>query len=279
MTADGARGLAHEPDPAVGAWIRDRLGPFGATVGGLVPRGFAAYARILHRLEVPTVRPLPAGRMLPEPEDVTWRRARWADAAAAHGTVLHPRAQLWRLLRLDDPWGARSDWSAPVGTLDGEQLGALIGVLAEHTDGGPDAEVVAALWEGHGWVAGGSAVSIVTIGGGTTSVAHPPPAFPPAVMGAPRLELPHRAYLLFRGPLGAVLPWCTTGTPGRWDQTPALLWPADRSWCVATEIDLDSTVVGGSRELVNALLADPGLESFEVGEGDSLMADGDTVNV
>ncbi len=274
MTDDAAR-LAHEPDPAVGAWIRERLGPFGATVGGLVPRGYAAYARVLHRLEVQEVRDPPPGRLLPAPEDVTWRRARWADAAAEHGTRLHPRAQLWRLLRLEDPWGHHPSWSSPVGTLDREQLGALLEVLAAHT-GGPGAEVVAAVWEGWGWV-DGRGVSMLTLGG-TAGPAHPAPAFPPEVLDAPRLELPHRAYLLFRGPLGAVLPWCTDGALGSWDQTPSLLWAADRSWCAATEIDLDSTVLGGTRELVDAVLAHPVLEALEVADDDSLMADGDDVN-
>lgn len=99
------------------------------------------------------------------------------------------------------------------------------------------------------------------------------------MLAAPRLELPHRAYLLFRGPLGAVLPWCCTGPQGRWGQTPNLLWPTDRTWCVATEIDLDSTVVGGPHALVDAICAHPDLEAFEVGESDSLMVDGDDVDV
>src|SRR5690606_11036643 len=51
VTDDDAPGLAHVPDPGVGAWIGERLGQFGATVGGLVPRGYPAYARVLHRLD------------------------------------------------------------------------------------------------------------------------------------------------------------------------------------------------------------------------------------
>ncbi len=254
--------LRHEPDPTAGAWVRERLGPFGATVAGLVPRGFPAYARVLHRAF-----------------DAENTPRRWADVAAAHGTTLHPLAQFWRLVRwAGEPWAVQGDWRATDGQLDAEQLPALLETLAAHTGGGARAEVVAAIWEGYGWLQGGSAVAVLSAGPRIATVEHPPPAFGPEVMAAPRLELPGRAYLLFRGPLRGVLPFFTEGELGFWGQTPNLLWPAERTWCVATEIDLDSTVVGGPRALVDALLAHPVLEAFEVHEDDSLMVDGDVVN-
>ena len=40
--------LSFVKDPSVGAWIAPRLGPFGGSVGSVVPRGFTAYARVLH---------------------------------------------------------------------------------------------------------------------------------------------------------------------------------------------------------------------------------------
>lgn len=241
-------------------------GPFGATVTGLVPRGFPAYARVLHRAS-----------------DGADGLLRWADVAAAHGTTVHPLAQFWRLVRwTGEPWAVHGDWRTTEGQLDAEQLPALLATLAAHTGGGAEAEVVAALWEGYGWIQGGSAVSVLsaamTSGPVTTTVEHPPPAFAPEVMAAPRLELPGRAYLLFRGPMRGVRPFFAAGPSGFWGQTPNLLWPADRAWCVATEIDLDSTVVGGPRPLVEAVLAHPALEAFEVHEDDSLGFDGDTVN-
>jgi hypothetical protein len=61
-------------------------------------------------------------------------------------------------------------------------------------------------------------------------------------------------------------------------QSPNLLWPVDPSWCVATEIDFDSTLVGGSARLIEAVLADPRLEALPVRPDDSLQADADTVN-
>jgi hypothetical protein len=61
-------------------------------------------------------------------------------------------------------------------------------------------------------------------------------------------------------------------------QSPNLLWPADRSWCLATEIDFDSTLIGGPQELIDALLQCPGLEAWPVSPADDLTFDGDLLN-
>lgn len=42
--------------------------------------------------------------------------------------------------------------------------------------------------------------------------------------------------------------------------TPTYWWPADKTWCVYRDSDLDFSVIGGSRELIEALLADDFLE-------------------
>lgn len=47
---------------------------------------------------------------------------------------------------------------------------------------------------------------------------------------------------------------------------PQLVWPQDRAWVVASEIDWDSTIVAGSRSLVDDVFADETLETFEVDE-------------
>lgn len=81
------------------------------------------------------------------------------------------------------------------------------------------------------------------------------------------MEAPGREYRLFRGPVSAAAgaavpaPW-----PLRGDDTldldggaldgPNLWWPADRTWVVASEIDLPWTYVGGSRAVVDAIVAD-----------------------
>jgi hypothetical protein len=93
-----------------------------------------------------------------------------------------------------------------------------------------------AVWEGHG-----------------DSVA------PPRLK--PKLELPNRAYDVFSGSLAAartslsVIPFS--------HQSANLWWPADHAWCVATEIDFAWTYVGGPRDCIAAVLADPRLEAVE----------------
>ena len=59
---------------------------------------------------------------------------------------------------------------------------------------------------------------------------------------------------------------------------PNLWWPQDRAWCVATNIDLMASYVGGSRRCVEAILASPELEAFEVAPEMSVQWDSDTVN-
>lgn len=61
-------------------------------------------------------------------------------------------------------------------------------------------------------------------------------------------------------------------------KSPNLFWPADHAWCVASEIDFDSTLVGGSNNLIEAVLKTSELDAWPVRPDDSLAADGDRVN-
>jgi hypothetical protein len=73
----------------------------------------------------------------------------------------------------------------------------------------------------------------------------------------PRVQLPAREYVLFVGPL-AGLPSLMEAQGGR---SPNLWWPEDRASCVATEIDLAFTYVGGLATLISDVLGDPRLEA------------------
>ncbi|MGY1855148.1 hypothetical protein [Modestobacter sp. SYSU DS0290] len=88
-----------------------------------------------------------------------------------------------------------------------------------------------------------------------------------------------RDHLLLRGPLGSAR-FIGDQVTAEWfiPQSPNLWWPADRSWCVGTEIDFDSTLVAGSRALVDELLAHPVLEALEVHPEGSLTWDADEIN-
>ncbi len=61
-------------------------------------------------------------------------------------------------------------------------------------------------------------------------------------------------------------------------ETPNLIWPEDRAWFVQSEYDFDSTVIGGSRDLIDAILASPDLEAWEVDGEVSLTEDADKLN-
>jgi hypothetical protein len=121
---------------------------------------------------------------------------------------------------------------APIGTLPLRVIDALVAHL-EPATATPEA-CYFAVWEGFG-------DSLV----------------PPTL--TPKLELPHRAYHVFAGPLAAAR---TSYAAVPWSHRSAnLWWPADRAWCVATEIDFGWTYVGGPRACIDALLADPRFEA------------------
>ena len=52
------------------------------------------------------------------------------------------------------------------------------------------------------------------------------------------------------------------------EQSANLWWPADRAWCVVTDIDLTSTYVGGTRSCVAEILAASGLEAAPASPAD-----------
>ena len=76
---------------------------------------------------------------------------------------------------------------------------------------------------------------------------------------APTLELPHRRYHVFTGSLASARS-SYSSIPFSY-RSPNLWWPADRAWCVATEVDAAWTYVGGSRELIDRLLTDSRIDA------------------
>ena len=77
----------------------------------------------------------------------------------------------------------------------------------------------------------------------------------------PKLELPHRGYHVFTGPIEAGL--TSYAAASFVHQSANLWWPADHAWCVATEVDHAWTYVGAARSLIRALLADARFEAVE----------------
>jgi hypothetical protein len=61
-------------------------------------------------------------------------------------------------------------------------------------------------------------------------------------------------------------------------QSPNLWWPADHSWCVATEIDFAWTYVGGTEALIADVVADADLEALTAAITDQFGYDSDRPN-
>lgn len=158
-------------DTGAGSWLRERLEHTHATMHGVVPHGFPAYARVFHPA---IVRSLPDGPVptpdewerMPEAErqrlieQFVDERTTWADAAAAYGTTMHPFAQWNRIVRTpaEGDWRTRiapdgREFTAPMeGDLEPASLAALAAHLVAHTET-PDTGY-AGLWEGYGGLLG-----------------------------------------------------------------------------------------------------------------------------
>lgn len=158
---------------------------------------------------------------------------RWSAVAAKTGRVAHRLMQFVRVAGLPDDPNTRPHW--------GERPRQGVGPLMELTRAlrpfTPEPHVCwIGLWEGFGGLDMIEELNDVA-----------------------KVRIPQRAYYLLRGPLESVPALAVAGSPWK---APNLWWPHDRSWCVATDIDLDSTYVGGTRKCIDAVLCDPALEAF-----------------
>ena len=218
---------AWDGGPNAAAWIADRLGPFGPSVGHAVPLGYEAYA------------------VVPIPLD-------------------------------DDPQEDRG--CLPV-------IEALLDVLGPSTG---DQPVHSGMWEGWAWwyATGTDPRTAPGMGVGVYWVeTDDPPAQEEidrlradarAQLATERVEspdvepldLPHRRYYLWTGPLPSVMAF------RHWPHhPPSLIWPEDRSWFVGVPIYTNEIAVAGSTVLVDAVIADPRLSARRATPDDVLDSD------
>jgi hypothetical protein len=235
-------GLELVSDLSSADWLAERIQRTPGRVGSVVPTGFEGYARLFH----------PAYRG----SEAVWHSrpsVTWAEVARANRTVLHPESQFGSLIGWLHPQGHEQPglWDAKPdeGILPIEQAAGLARVLAAHT-ATPD-RCWFAVWDG--W--SGLAVDVVA---------------------APKFQLPGRDYLLFFGPISSATQ-SLAREPWIW-RSVNLWWPDDRAWCVATDIDLDSTYIGGPSECVTHLRTFPGLEVLAVDVANGITAFDDRVN-
>jgi len=95
-----------------------------------------------------------------------------------------------------------------------------------------------------------------------------------------RVDLPLRRYVVVQEDLGpgGYRWWECANAMYQLYQSPNLMWPVDRVWCVATEIDLRWTLIGCSGEAAAALVAHPALEAWAIDGGASVLITGDRLN-
>ncbi|MET0871958.1 MAG: hypothetical protein ABWX89_06445 [Paeniglutamicibacter terrestris] len=271
--------------PDAGAWIVDALQSQGRDaqtanlVSGQVPASYAAYVRIFH----------PAMGLDGQPVS-------WGEIAARRGSTMHPLAQFAALSGIgedgvplaEDSWeGEAPGWDG----LGAQELAAIAPLLVANTQS-PD-EIYLALWNGLAFIHGGDQVEITIeddpalsieqnlVRAADLAAAAKAPAFSHEDRNGPTLTIGsgYRSFYLFSGDgtdLRSPL-WARTSL-GEQRQSPNLAWPKDRAWILSTELYEDSTIVGGSKELINALLACPGVEALEVSADARLDAQGDTHN-
>ena len=234
-------GRRPEADVSPGRWLADAVLPFGDSPAGPAVGSFLpnTFAAYARVLH-------PAVRYVGD-EDV---EVSWAEVARSNGTVVHPLAQwpgitgAWEFVHEEDQSPLWDD--APAGGhLPVALARRLVAVLRRHTADPDDC------WFGV-WAGVGSIVAL-----------------------APVLDLGDREHWLVRGPVELAT---ANLAPEPAEQSAHLWWPADRAWCVATDIDLMSTYVGGTAACIRDLLAAPGVEAFPAVPRDHVGWAADTVN-
>ncbi len=236
-------GVEFSEDVSEARWVEERLSDSN-TVRSLLPNGFPAYARVFHPAYL---------------NDDVEQPVRWSTVASWTRRTVHPLMQFQRVAGLpegphvnepDPPWGSHPT----VGSIPEAECRTLVETLRGFTTM-PDI-CYFCLWEGWGNI--------------DTRL----------YKAGSRVRAPHRDHLLFRGPIEAIMAFFATDWPRRsvWSNSPNLWWPEDRSWCVATDIDLCHTYIGGSRECIEAILSQPDLEALPTTLDASTYLVSDTIN-
>lgn len=225
-----------EDNTSPARWVeRDLEEWLGAgSVASMVPGGFEGHARLLH----PAVRWWDGGEAL-----VTWAEvARWS------GKPLHPTSSLEDLATRPDGsewWEAVADehtraGGPEIGMLPEELCEPLVRILEDFTS------TPERCW--------------FCIREGFVDLRSSP--------GPPRVRIGQRGYVLYAGPVAALpsLVHLLSDSPNLW-------WPDDRAWFVGTDIENDSTHIGGSRECIQRLLDAEDLEVMPASRTDPKYGD------
>ena len=248
--------LRLHPDGSPAEWLDKYLAGIGPDVRSLIPEIYESYARVLH----------PAERNHEGvEEDVSW-----AEVATHYGKRIHPEVQ-WRSFEVA---GATTKdatafeiFDPSEGSLPKRQVAPLATLLARHTTN--PSEAWFCVWAGWGALAiRPEGTAMLTRGKGPGRIRRmlaitrsARPRRQPSGDPGPQVHFPGRDYFLFSGATQDATQ--SYAVPPFW-QSPNMWWPDDRAWFVATEIDLMSTYVGGTKACIADLLAAEALEVLEV---------------
>jgi len=232
--------LRSASDAGPAQWIVDSLHEFAQDVGSVVPPLFEAYCRIFHPAELRTADGFQA---------ITWHEVAARTGATPHREMQFPNISgRWEGVRggQDDPW---PDFADPEeGSIPAEIVEVALPILEASTT--TPEHCYFAVWEGWGDLAN-------------------------EIRRAPAVELPERRMHLLEGPLaGATQPLGAHG----FLRSANLWWPADKSWCVATEVDFEWTYVGGTSGYIDQIVNHKRLEAMTVEIKDGITWASDKLN-
>lgn len=240
---------------AAGEWVAAAATGAAATPtpATQLPAEYEAYARLFH----PAV-------------DFDGQPMKWARIAQERGSTFHGGAQFEALAAIDENGFALAEdaWEGDPPRADGlpiADLAALADVLEGHT---PGDGLFFGLWTGYAFAAGENDGAHISLTGAEREDV--------LTLGAGG----YQQYWVFSGTFADLRDpvWAQTERAAE-RRAPDFVWPVDRSWFLSTELYEDSTILGGSAALIEAVLAagagkQAPFEALAVDPGARLDADG-----
>ena len=173
---------------------------------------------------------------------------RWVEVASLNGKVAHPLMQFERIAELRDmnaqpTWGERPR----IGRLPHDVGSALVNVLRGATT--TPGTCWFCIWAGYGGLR-------------------------EQLRSSALVRTPHREYLLLQAPV-EVAPTLAMSLR---TEGPNIWWPEDHAWCVATEVDLDSTYIAGTSQLIQDVMGDRNFEAAPARITDRVDIGADAIN-
>jgi len=177
------------------------------------------------------------------------REISWDEIARITGKTSHSKMQWHLITACSHSDICMKGLETPVmGHLPEKQAKALAEILYKYTST-PD-NCYFAIWDGWGYP------SLKMLEKQTTS-----------------FQLYDRSYYLVKGDIRTVIADISSSIP------PAIWWPQDRAWCVATDVDMLWSYVGAEKNCIDEILMDKSLEAWFATLDDRADVDGDEINI